>query len=60
MQTGHWCIIDCGDETLQIVTGAQNIFEGACVPVGVPGAVLANEMKIKVSKLRGGIVWNAV
>jgi phenylalanyl-tRNA synthetase beta chain len=37
----------------QIVTGADNIFEGAIVPVSLPGAVLANGMKMKPAKLRG-------
>jgi phenylalanyl-tRNA synthetase beta chain len=42
-----------GETTHQIVTGAQNIFMGAIVPVSLPGAVLANGLKIKPSKLRG-------
>jgi len=42
-----------GKETHQIVTGAQNIFVGAIVPASLPGAVLANGLKIKASKLRG-------
>jgi phenylalanyl-tRNA synthetase beta chain len=42
-----------GENTHQIVTGAQNIFVGAVVPASLPGAVLANGLKIKPSKLRG-------
>lgn len=42
-----------GQQTHQIVTGAQNVFVGAVVPVSLPGAVLANGLKIKPSKLRG-------
>ena len=45
--------ISDGQDTHQIVTGAQNIFVGAIVPVSLPGAVLANGLKIKSSKLRG-------
>ena len=45
--------IDTGNETVQIVTGANNIKEGDIVPVSLPGAVLAGGLKIKVSKLRG-------
>jgi phenylalanyl-tRNA synthetase beta chain len=42
-----------GQKTLQIVTGAQNIYEGAIVPVSIPGAVLANGIEIKACQLRG-------
>ncbi len=42
-----------GETTHQIVTGAQNIFLGAIVPVSLPGAILASGLKIKASKLRG-------
>lgn len=45
--------IDTGNDTVQIVTGANNISEGDIVPVSLPGAVLASGLKIKVSKLRG-------
>ncbi len=56
------CKVDVGDEELQIVTGAQNVFEGAVVPVvKVGGRVAGNHhdgkieggMKIKKGKLRG-------
>ena len=48
------CQIDVGDqEPLQIVTGADNVFEGALVPVALCGSELPNGMKIKKGKLRG-------
>ncbi len=42
-----------GQNTHQIVTGAQNVFVGAVVPVSLPGAVLANGTEIKHGNLRG-------
>ena len=42
-----------GTNTHQVVTGAQNIFEGAIVPLSLPGAKLANNLKIKKGNLRG-------
>jgi len=46
--------IDIGGENpLQIVTGATNVFEGAIVPVAIVSATLAGGLKIKKSKLRG-------
>lgn len=49
------CILNCGDfgKQIQIVTGAQNVFVGAKVPVALNGATLANGVKIKNGKLRG-------
>ena len=47
------CQIDVGDEVLQIVTGADNVFEGALVPVAKCNSLLPNGMKIKKGKLRG-------
>lgn len=47
------CQVDVGDEVLQIVTGAKNVFEGALVPVSKVGANLAGGIKIKKGKLRG-------
>lgn len=47
------CQIDVGGETLQIVTGATNVFEGALVPVALCGSELPNGLKIKKGKLRG-------
>lgn len=42
-----------GDEPIQIVTGATNLFVGAYVPAALDGATLAEGLKIKKSKLRG-------
>ena len=50
------CRLDCGDaygRDIQIVTGAQNVFEGAKVPVALDGSTLAGGIKIKKGKLRG-------
>ncbi len=47
------CEVNIGSETLQIVCGANNIFEGALVPVAMIGASLPNGIKISKSKLRG-------
>ena len=42
-----------GTETLSIICGARNIYEGAIVPVSLVGSSLPNGMKIKRSKIRG-------
>ena len=48
------CQIDCGeDEPRQIVTGAQNVFEGAVIPVAKAPAKLPGGVVIKAGKLRG-------
>ncbi|MCD7943801.1 MAG: phenylalanine--tRNA ligase subunit beta [Clostridia bacterium] len=48
------CEMDCGEGTpRQIVTGAQNVFEGAIVPAAIPPATLPGGVKIKSGKLRG-------
>ena len=47
------CMVDVGDETLQIVTGADNIKEGDVVPVALHGSTLPGGVKIKRGKLRG-------
>lgn len=50
------CVLDCGDnygKEIQIVTGAQNVFEGAVVPVALDGSLLPGGIKIKKGKLRG-------
>ncbi|SNR66111.1 phenylalanine--tRNA ligase subunit beta [Desulfurobacterium atlanticum] len=47
------CQVDIGDTVLQIVTGADNIFEGAVVPVALHGSKLPIGIRIKKSKLRG-------
>ena len=50
------CQVDCGaaaDGIQQIVTGAQNLFEGAIVPAALPVAHLPGGVTIKAGKLRG-------
>ena len=47
------CNVDVGAETVQIVTGATNVFVGAVVPVAKDGAQLPNNVTIKKGKLRG-------
>src|SRR5436190_23195992 len=48
------CQVDDGSGTpRQIVCGAKNYKVGDKVPLALPGAVLANDLKIKASKLRG-------
>lgn len=48
------CLVDAGKYgTLQIITAATNVFEGATVPVALDGSTLFNGDKIKKGKLRG-------
>ena len=56
------CQVNTGSETVQIVTGAPNVFEGAKVPVvldggrvagGHDGSLTPGGIKIKKGKLRG-------
>ena len=48
------CMIDVGKgEDVQIVTGAQNVFEGAYVPAALAPARLPGDVVIKAGKLRG-------
>ncbi len=48
------CTMDVGTgEDTQIVTGAQNVFEGAIVPAALPVAKLPGDVVIKDGKLRG-------
>src|SRR5690554_548084 len=48
------CMVDIGnDETIQIVTGADNVFECALVPVALHNSKLPNGTQIKKGKLRG-------
>ncbi len=48
------CMVDVGeDEPRQIVTGAQNVFAGAMVPVAKAPAKLPGDIVIKAGKLRG-------
>ncbi|MEI6603589.1 MAG: phenylalanine--tRNA ligase subunit beta, partial [Clostridia bacterium] len=46
--------VDVGEEeVIQIVTGAQNVFAGATIPVALSGATLPGGINIKKGKLRG-------
>src|SRR6266571_557360 len=48
------CQVDVGEgEPRQIVCGAWNFGPGATVAVALPGAVLANGMRLEPTKLRG-------
>ena len=56
------CQVNVGDKSVQIVTGASNVFEGAIVPVVLSGGKVAGDhdgkqsvsgIKIKKGKLRG-------
>ncbi len=48
------CQMDIGaDEPVQIVTGADNVFEGALVPAALHNSLLPNGTKITKGKLRG-------
>jgi len=47
------CLVDIGEETLQIVCGAPNVREGLAVVVARPGTTLPGKVKIKKSKVRG-------
>lgn len=48
------CRVDVGRAgSIQIVTGAQNLREGDCVPVAMDGSWLPGEVHITAGKLRG-------
>lgn len=48
------CQMDVGaEEPIQIITGAQNVFEGALVPAALHDSLLPNGTHIKRGKLRG-------
>jgi len=47
------CQLDVGSETVQIVTGAQNVTEGCYVPVAMDNSAIAGGQKIKKTKFRG-------
>ena len=47
------CQVDVGSETLQIVTGAQNLKAGDVVPVALDDSVVAGGKEIRAGKLRG-------
>ncbi|MBR3290447.1 MAG: phenylalanine--tRNA ligase subunit beta, partial [Clostridia bacterium] len=48
------CQMDVGEaEPIQIITGADNVFEGALVPAALHDSLLPNGTRIKNGKLRG-------
>jgi phenylalanyl-tRNA synthetase beta chain len=47
------CMVDIGNNVVQIVTGAKNVKIGSVLPVALDGATLTGGMTIKASKLRG-------
>ena len=49
----HVCTVDIGKEKLQIVCGAQNLYEGMKVVVAQEGTMLPGNVEIKRSKIRG-------
>lgn len=46
-------MVDVGDKTLQIITGALNVKQGHYIPVALDGAVLPGGVEIKAGKIRG-------
>lgn len=58
------CQVDIGNQTVQIVTGADNVREGQVIPAALHGASLPGGKKIKRGKLRGvesnGMMCSAV
>ncbi len=56
--------VDIKSDVIQIVTAAENVQLGDKIPVSLPGAQLANGLKIKKGKLRGvqsnGMMCSAV
>ena len=47
------CVVNVGQESVTIVTGAQNLLVGDRIPVALVGSTLPNELSIRKSKLRG-------
>ncbi|WP_041458769.1 phenylalanine--tRNA ligase subunit beta [Ammonifex degensii] len=47
------CQADTGSEVYEVVTGADNVFPGAVVPLALVGARLANGQVIKKARFRG-------
>lgn len=47
------CQVNVGEETIQIVTGADNVTPGVDVPVALNGSKLPGGISIKKGKLRG-------
>ena len=60
------CQVNVGTETVQIVTGAKNVFEGAKVPVVLDGGRVAGshdgkvvEGGIKIKKGKASVEWES-
>lgn len=51
----HICQVDIGKEVTQIVCGAPNVAAGQKVIVALPGARIADNVKIKKGKMRGEV-----
>ncbi len=49
------CIVDVGGKEYQVVCGAPNVRPGLMGALALPGAVLANGMEIKETKIRGQV-----
>ena len=49
----HVCMVDTGNEILQIVCGAPNVHTGDVVPCALSGAKLPGGVEIKPGELRG-------
>jgi len=47
------CDVNTGTDTVQVVCGAKNMKAGDRVALALPGAVLADGMKLKKTKIRG-------
>lgn len=47
------CQVNVGDRSVQIVTAATNVYEGALVPVALAPATLNGGLEIKKTKMRG-------
>lgn len=45
--------VDLGDRQIQVITGAQNVYPGAKVPVAIEGAMLSGGITIRRSEIRG-------
>lgn len=47
------CQVAVGNDTLQIICGADNVRPGLCAVIALPGTTLPGNFKIKKSKIRG-------
>ncbi len=47
------CEVDTGEETVQVVCGAPNVYQGMVTAMARPGVRLPDGMKIKKAKVRG-------